>query len=150
MSQRRTQTHQTRPQTRPQTRRGDAPNSDIPTHPRARVRPPEQPPSTPAAQTTPPGLRVFTLAGDELRELRQRVGLSQAEFGRRIGYSPQAIYNWERGRRIIPLTQVERILEILMTARRDQERWRQMMTALRSSEGALDGLTNLDRLNASV
>ena len=35
----------------------------------------------------------------DVRGIRKRVGLSQAEFGRRFGFSPSAVRDWEQGRR---------------------------------------------------
>lgn len=34
---------------------------------------------------------------DDIRELRQRLGWSLAEFGRHFGVTPQAVLKWERG-----------------------------------------------------
>jgi transcriptional regulator with XRE-family HTH domain len=38
------------------------------------------------------------LIGERLRAYREAIGLSQAEFARMAGVSPQALNNWERGR----------------------------------------------------
>lgn len=34
---------------------------------------------------------------DDIRELRERLGWSLAEFGRHFGVTPQAVLKWERG-----------------------------------------------------
>jgi transcriptional regulator with XRE-family HTH domain len=33
-----------------------------------------------------------------IRELRERAGLTQLELAMRLGCTPSAVYNWERGR----------------------------------------------------
>ena len=37
------------------------------------------------------------LSGDEVRELRQALGLSQAKFEKLIGAGPKTVVRWERG-----------------------------------------------------
>lgn len=37
------------------------------------------------------------LSGDEVRELRQSLGLSQAKFEKLIGAGPKTVVRWERG-----------------------------------------------------
>lgn len=46
-----------------------------------------------------PGLRVHHIAVPEVCAIRQRTGLSQAEFSRQIGVSAATLRNWEQGRR---------------------------------------------------
>ena len=54
------------------------------------------------------------MTGTEIRELRQRMGLSQGAFARRIGVSPNAVYRWETGsRHPIPILRI--ILENLQS-----------------------------------
>jgi putative transcriptional regulator len=38
-------------------------------------------------------------ANVNVREIRGRTGLSQAQFARRFGFSPSAVREWEQGRR---------------------------------------------------
>lgn len=35
----------------------------------------------------------------DVTAIRKRLGLSQAEFARRFGFSPRAVQDWEQGRR---------------------------------------------------
>ena len=46
-----------------------------------------------------PGLRVHHVPVSEVRAIRSRTGLSQAEFSRQIGVSAATLRNWEQGRR---------------------------------------------------
>jgi putative transcriptional regulator len=46
-----------------------------------------------------PGLRVHHVPVSEVRAIRTRTGLSQAEFSRQIGVSAATLRNWEQGRR---------------------------------------------------
>lgn len=46
-----------------------------------------------------PGLRLHHFPVDDVRAVRQRTGLSQAEFSRQIGVSAATLRNWEQGRR---------------------------------------------------
>lgn len=82
--------------------------------------------SAPADELTP------TLTGDELRELRLRVNLSQSELARRLGYSRSAICRWERAghRASIPAAHVNLVLDTLLAARQQQEAWRQQLNEL--------------------
>lgn len=41
------------------------------------------------------------MTGQDLREFRLRTGLTQAEFGARLGVKRRTIYDWER-RPIVP------------------------------------------------
>jgi len=50
------------------------------------------------AQGTPaPAGRRVRFVAKGLRSQRERLGLSQAEFGKLVGVSAQSIYQWERG-----------------------------------------------------
>ncbi|MGH6955631.1 MAG: helix-turn-helix domain-containing protein [Caulobacteraceae bacterium] len=46
-----------------------------------------------------PGLRVHIPAEIDTRAIRARLGLSQAAFARRFGFSVGAVRDWEQGRR---------------------------------------------------
>jgi putative transcriptional regulator len=46
----------------------------------------------------------------DVRRIRERTGLSQAEFAEKFGFSLDAIQNWEQGRRV-----PERSARILLT-----------------------------------
>lgn len=48
---------------------------------------------------TVPGLVVHVPAHVDVAAVRQRTGLSQTAFSRRIGVSPATLRNWEQGRR---------------------------------------------------
>lgn len=50
-----------------------------------------------------------------IREIRESLGLTQAEFGRRFGLNLRSIQNWEQGVRSTPdyvLFMISRILEL--------------------------------------
>lgn len=42
------------------------------------------------------------MTGADIKAVRLKMGLTQAEFGRLIGYSRFAVMNWERGRFTLP------------------------------------------------
>lgn len=42
------------------------------------------------------------LTGAEVREMRQGLGLTQAEFGERLGVGRHSVRDWERGKRAVP------------------------------------------------
>ncbi len=46
-----------------------------------------------------PGIVVHVPTTIDVSAVRQRTGLSQAAFSRRIGVSPATLRNWEQGRR---------------------------------------------------
>lgn len=46
-----------------------------------------------------PGLRIHHFPVEDVRAVRQRTGLSQADFSRQIGVSAGTLRNWEQGRR---------------------------------------------------
>ncbi len=72
------------------------------------------------------------LTGENLRAMRQRVGLSQTELARRLGYSRAAICRWERGGAgaPIPVAHLPLVLDTLLEARQQQEAWRQQLNEL--------------------
>lgn len=43
--------------------------------------------------------RTTALAPEDIRALRQRLGLTQAEFARRLGVATITVHTWESGRR---------------------------------------------------
>jgi transcriptional regulator with XRE-family HTH domain len=55
-------------------------------------------------------LRVF---GQQLKLLRERTGMSRAEFGEAVGYSPSTIASFEQGRRIAPAEFVKQADELV-------------------------------------
>lgn len=79
--------------------------------------------------------RAPPLTGVDLPELRRRVGLSQAELARRLGYTRSALWHWESGRRDIPPEQVLRIVDLLSAAAIEGEEWRRQVAQLRSETG---------------
>ena len=46
-----------------------------------------------------PGFQLHIPASVDVSAIRQRTGLSQVDFSRRIGVSPATLRNWEQGRR---------------------------------------------------
>ena len=41
------------------------------------------------------------MTGSELRSIRMELGMTQAQFGDRVGYSEKGIANFENGRQVI-------------------------------------------------
>ena len=58
--------------------------------------------------------------GDQLREIRKRLGLSQAEFGRRLGAHGNSVARWERDEMRIPEPAAR--LACLLFVRAERER----------------------------
>ncbi len=46
--------------------------------------------------------RVDVSIGQRLKQVREQLGLSQAQLAKKIGFSQKAISHWERGERDIP------------------------------------------------
>ena len=68
-----------------------------------------------AAET---GDRPIRFRADGVKSLRERLGLSAADFGTLVGVSGQTVYNWERG--VKPRrAQLERIAEIRGIGKRE-------------------------------
>lgn len=58
----------------------------------------------------------FTLTGATVKAQREKLGISQAELARQLGYTRQNISKWERQKdRSIPRTQYERVLAFLVS-----------------------------------
>lgn len=54
------------------------------------------------AKGEPVAVRVTTVevpVAVDVRAIRRRLGLTQAEFARRFGFSPGSVRNWEQGHR---------------------------------------------------
>ena len=65
----------------------------------------------------------FTLTGADLRTLRERLGVTQVDIARALGYTKNAIYQWERRtNRSIPRTQYQPVLDYLTRRREALER----------------------------
>ncbi len=58
----------------------------------------------------------FSAAG--LRSLRQRLGLSAADFGRLIGVSGQSVYNWEQEKARPRRAQIEQLARVRVMGKR--------------------------------
>jgi transcriptional regulator with XRE-family HTH domain len=56
---------------------------------------------------------VASLAGDFLRQMRKRQGVSQVELARRVGSSQPQLSAWERGIRPITVAQLAALLDAL-------------------------------------
>lgn len=52
------------------------------------------------AKGEPSGVVVHIPTDADVKAMRTRLGLSQAEFARRFGFSLDSVQNWEAGRRI--------------------------------------------------
>lgn len=50
--------------------------------------------------------------GDDLRQARERLGLTQTALAEKVGVSPESISNWERGRHV-PKNRLARLRSIL-------------------------------------
>ena len=48
-----------------------------------------------------------------IRELRQDAGLTQLELANRVGVTPSAVYNWERGRNEPTATNLRDLARVL-------------------------------------
>lgn len=57
--------------------------------------------AAPTTEAAAPASKAARFQARGLRSLRQRLGFSQAQFGKLIGVSPLSIYNWE-GERATP------------------------------------------------
>ncbi len=55
----------------------------------------------------------MVMLGKRIAQLRQERGLSQSELARRTGYTPQAINQWERGKRQPTLISCQKIAAVL-------------------------------------
>lgn len=82
----------------------------------------------------------FTLTGADIRRLRDIAGVTQADLARHLGYSRQAICNWERRTdRSIPRTQYDRVLTFLRSrydVATGQRRQARELTSLKSGRPA--------------
>lgn len=58
---------------------------------------------------------------DELKRLREQIGLSQPEFAAELGVHPMTVSRWERGERGIP-EPVARLAERLARERKQRDR----------------------------
>jgi putative transcriptional regulator len=47
-----------------------------------------------------PGIRVHIPAEIDVHAIRAKLGLTQAEFAKRFGFSAAAVRDWEQGRRV--------------------------------------------------
>jgi DNA-binding transcriptional regulator YiaG len=58
----------------------------------------------------------ITLTGQWVKDQREKLGISQAELARALGYTRANISKWEsRRERSIPRTQYERVLNYLLS-----------------------------------
>lgn len=65
-----------------------------------------------------PDGRPIRFRADGVKSLRERLGLSAADFGTLVGVSGQTVYNWERG--VKPRrAQLERIAEVRGIGKRE-------------------------------
>lgn len=60
-------------------------------------------------------LVYMAMTGDEIRDARERLGLTQSELGQMVGVSMRTIGNWERGETPPTLRQA-RLREVLAPA----------------------------------
>jgi transcriptional regulator with XRE-family HTH domain len=54
------------------------------------------------------------MTGEELRECRERLGMTQAELAREVGVRSDTLSRWERGERKIPKTVEILVLKYLV------------------------------------
>ena len=57
------------------------------------------------------------MTGEELRAIREELGMTQSGFGGRVGYSSKSIANFESGRTLIPTSLEKHALDVLALAR---------------------------------
>lgn len=70
---------------------------------------------------------AIRFAAKGLRALRQRLGVSQADFGKLAGVSSQSIYNWERGHAVPRKAQLSTLATLRSLGKRQaQERLQQL------------------------
>lgn len=55
----------------------------------------------------------YVMTGDEIREARERAGLTQAQLGKAVGVSLRTIGNWERGETPVAPRMQSRLLQAL-------------------------------------
>lgn len=65
----------------------------------------------------------FVPGGQELRRLRQMVGLTAREVAARIHYSPAAVVRWELGERRLPRAVWHQLMLVFLAEQQDQEAW---------------------------
>ncbi|MFL6144106.1 MAG: helix-turn-helix domain-containing protein [Labedaea sp.] len=70
--------------------------------------------------------------GAELRRHRNEAGLSLREFEKRVGHANSKISMWENGHRLIPLEELERVLDALNVSDDERER---LLGMRREAEG---------------
>jgi DNA-binding transcriptional regulator YiaG len=74
-------------------------------------------------------------AAKGLRAQRNRLGLSQTDFGRLLGVSAQSIYNWERGEARPRDQQMAKIVALRAVGKREAgERLKQLIAAKRKPQ----------------
>lgn len=56
---------------------------------------------------------------DNIRELRRREGLTQADLGRALGVTKESVCRWERGRSSVRACHIERMVELFHVRRDD-------------------------------
>ena len=82
------------------------------------------------------------MAPDEVRQIRNRLGLSQADFGRLMGVTQSTVYKWETGGHSVPPLKVSviRQLDRQAQAREEKEREEWLNALLVLSVGGLFGV----------
>lgn len=58
---------------------------------------------------------MISLLPERLLSIRKQTGASQADFAKRLGFSPRAYKNYELGLRDVPLSLVESVYRVLGT-----------------------------------
>lgn len=71
-----------------------------------------------------------TISGADLRQVRERIGLRQAELARRLGYSRSQVSGWEGGRYTVPREVVPQIFEILADAKAERVEYERVLAEL--------------------
>jgi DNA-binding transcriptional regulator YiaG len=79
--------------------------------------------------------KAVRFAAKGLRAQRNRLGLSQTDFGKLLGVSAQSIYNWERGEARPRDQQIAKIVALRAVGKREAgERLQQLVAAKRKPQ----------------
>jgi DNA-binding transcriptional regulator YiaG len=57
-------------------------------------------------------IKEYRMSGTELKDIRERLGYTQAELAKEVGVKTDTVSKWEQGRRNIPAP-VEKLLKLL-------------------------------------
>ena len=73
-----------------------------------------------------------SFTGADLRALRARLGVTQIELARLLGYSPSTVRAWEHGRRAIAVAVHQRLVMLTRQADKRQQALARSVSGLRA------------------